>query len=90
MKDRIQEYRAALADVVVRRTDRSRAIDRVNVLVGGAFATLFAVLLIQASIEAGTDVARVASLPFVAVTVAIAVLLALEVAAAIARLTSER
>lgn len=90
MRERIREYRTALVEVVMRRTDRSRAIDRVNVLVGGAFATLFMVLLLQASLEAGTDIARFASLPFVAVTVAIAVLLALEVAAAIGRLTSER
>ncbi|MFL9826730.1 hypothetical protein [Rhodoplanes sp. SY1] len=75
---------------MLRRTDSSRRIDRVNVLVGGAFATLFVVLLLQASLEAGTDVARFASLPFVAITVAIAALLTLELAAAIGRLTSDR
>jgi hypothetical protein len=86
MIEDVQRYRAAATDVVLRKSDRSKPIDRVNVLVGGAFVTLFLALTVQAFFEPGTDAARNMSLPLVVLIAAIAVLLVLEVFAAFERL----
>lgn len=85
MEDGFRRYRTAIIEVAVRKDERSRAIDRINVLVGAAFVTLFLAILVGEVFGPGTDLCRMLSLPLAGTTFAIAVLLVLEVSAAIGR-----
>ncbi|MDC7790046.1 hypothetical protein PQJ75_22485 [Rhodoplanes sp. TEM] len=87
MRDFARRYGTALVETITRNPVRSNAVERMNSLVGATFAVLFAGLAATTVVEAGSWLAQALCLPLAAVTAMLTLLIVLELAAAIRRVT---